>query len=309
MRSRRDEPMQRFVLLLFLVGLTGCVRNGAVPETRPVFFVAVEPHAYLLEKIGGDRIHVDVLVPTGVEPENYEATPQKMAALSKSRALFLTGMPFEEALVPRLRSLAKDTKFVDLREGLTLRTLELHGHAADHSTGHEHHADCSHDGLDPHIWFAPTILKKQAETILNTLIDLDPPGEKNYRDNYDKLLENIEENRTKIAALLESCRGETVFVFHPSYGYFCDEFGLKQRAIEFEGRDPKPQQLAEFRVEIRRLDGPPIIFVQPEFNESPAKAIAEATGAHTVQHSSLQRDVLRSMLTFAEAIAAKGTAE
>lgn len=292
-------PLFALISLLLIPFLTGCPRTA--PE-KPTFFVSVEPHAFLLDRIGGERIRVEVLVPAGVEPENYEATPQKMAALSRSRALFLTGMPFEETLTAKLASLAEDLSFVDLREGLTLRTLELHSHGDDEAA-HVHHAGCSHDGLDPHIWFAPTILKHQAGTVLKTLVERDPVGEDLYRENYQRLCNEIDTTRQHIATLLEPHRGETVLVFHPSYGYFCDEFELRQRAIEFEGRSPTAQQLSSLTAEVVREDCRPIIFIQPEFNESPALAIAEATGARTVVHSSLRRDLLQSMLDFAEEIA------
>ncbi len=304
--------MQRLLLLLFLllsVTLTGCFQERAASEakqTKPIFFAVVEPHAFLLEKIGGDRIHVEVLVPTGIEPENYEATPQKMAALAKSRAVFLTGMPCEKNLVPRLRLQTDTTTFVDLRDGLELRPLELHDHSADgHEDEHGHYAHEHHTEPDPHIWFALEILRKQAKTIYNTLVACDPEGKIDYGVNLTHFEYEIDNARVKIGRRLRPHKGETIFVFHPSYGYFCDEFGLKQRAIEFEGRDPKPQQLAELKALVERRERPPVIFVQPEFNESSARAIAEATGARTVRHSALQRDVLKSMSDFAEAIAAE----
>ena len=34
-------------------------------------------------------------------------------------------------------------------------------------------------------------------------------------------------------------------VFHPSWGYFANAYGLKQVPIEIEGKNPKPAQLKE----------------------------------------------------------------
>ncbi len=288
-------------------------RSDSESASKPVFFAVVEPHAFLLEKIGGDRVHVEVLVPTGVEPENYEATPQKMAALAKCQALFLTGMPFEKTLIPRLQSVAKNTRIVDLRDGLKLRTLELHHHADD---GHEHESDEHAESaeLDPHIWFSLEMLRKQANTVYQTLVACDPQGEHEYSVNLTHFEYELDLAYTPIMRFLKTRQGETVFVFHPAYGYFCDEFGLKQQAIEFEGREPKPQQLASIKATIDQLHadqskGKAVIFVQPEFNKSSAQALADATGAKLVRHSPLKRDVLQSMKDFAEAIAAGGEAQ
>lgn len=274
-----------------------------------------------MEHIGGHRVRVEVLVATGKDPHHYEATPKKIADLTRSRVYFRTGMPFEETLLEKLKSLAPKLKIVDLREGLALRIMELHSHGeaiserepnSDDrpiSTEHRHHLGCSHDGLDPHVWFAPEMLKIQAETVLKTLVELDPEGEAVYRKNYEIFREKLETLRASLEEKLSPCRGRTVFVFHPSYGYFCDEFGLKQRALEFEGKSPSPRQLAEIADEARtRFENEkikPVIFVQPEFNKAPAQAVAELIHGRLVEHSCLDRDVFQSMTRFADEIAAE----
>lgn len=308
---RSNKPVSVFPILflmtlsVMLTAASGCVKTPQGNDPRPVYAVSVEPHAFLLEKIGGDRIRIEVLVPPGKEPENYEAAPNTIMALARTRVLFRTGMPFEETLLPKLQEVAKDLRIVDLRVGLVLRSLELHSHGdapEETSTGHVHHAGCSHDGLDPHIWFAVTFLKKQAETILETLIQTDerPENADFYRRNFEKLIDEIETLRKELTEKLEPLKGRTVFVFHPSYGYFCDEFGLKQNAIEFEGKSPKPRQLAELIAQSRKEHRPPTIFVQPEFNQASAEAIAEATGGRIVVHSGLDRNILSSMRLFAD---------
>jgi zinc transport system substrate-binding protein len=252
--------------------------------------VVVEPFAFLVEQIGGSRVHVEVLVPPGKEPEHYQATPEKIAAMSRSRILFYTGMPFEKTLLPKLQRNAPNLTMVDLRTGLKLRTLELH-----------HHDECDGvhaDDIDPHIWFAPSALITEAATVLAALVEVDPDAQTFYRENYTHLVAEIETVQKQLADQLAPLKGQTVYVFHPSYGYFCDEFGLKQRAIEFEGKTPKPQQLAALVAETKQES--PVIFIQPEFNRSPAQALAEAVNGTTVIHSALERNVLKSIRRFTD---------
>lgn len=283
------KPFFLFFLLLFLCG--GCF-SSVGQDSRITVAVAVEPLAFLCEFIGGSRVHTVVLVPPGKEPEHYQATPEKIAAVSRCRILFCTGMPFEETLLPKLQANAQHLKIVDLRSGLKLRTLELH-----HRESGESH---THGGVDPHIWFAPSALKTEAGTMLAALIEIDADGAEHYRQNYEQLLERIGAVQEELAAKLASQKGQTVYVFHPSYGYFCDEFGLEQRAIEYEGKTPKPQQLAALAAQAKQERRPPLIFVQPEFNQGPAQALAEAVGGKIAVHSALERDVLKSMQHFAE---------
>ena len=49
-----------------------------------------------------------------------------MARLARSRLFFLSGFPFENALVSRLRSTMPDLAIVDTREGIALRDMEEH---------------------------------------------------------------------------------------------------------------------------------------------------------------------------------------
>ena len=273
--------------------LCGC--RPTEMETRLVVAVSLEPQAFLVDAVGGERVRSVVVVPTGREPENYQPTPEKVAALSKAKVWFQTGMPFETVLRPKLASLSSTMKFVDLRQGIPLRKLVLHTH--------DHTGCCDEDGNDPHIWLSPSALKTQTETILQTLIDLDPMGEPKYRLNAELLLEKIGETRLAITEILQPHRKEIVFVFHPAYGYFCDEFGLRQQAIEFEGKSPTASQLANLVAMTQQEKAPPTIFVQPEFNRAPADAIAEATGGGIVVHSPLERDVLANLLRLAEMIA------
>jgi len=278
--------------------LCGC--RPAETETRLVVAVSLEPQAFLVDRIGGDRVRsVVVVVPAGREPENYQPTPEKVAALCKAKAWFQTGMPFEMTLRPKLVSLAPTMKFVDLRQRVPLRKLELHTHVHNE----EHVGCCDEEGNDAHIWMGPSALKTQVETILTAFIELDPSGEPEYRLNTETFLGEIEETRLAIAEILQPHRGKNVFVFHPAYGYFCDEFDLRQHAIEFEGKSPSAKQLADLVALAKQEQEPPTIFVQPEFNRGPADAIAEATGGLCVVHSPLERNVLANMRQLAEMIA------
>ena len=99
---------------------------------------------------------------------------------------------------------------------------------------------------------------------------------------------------------LDPFRGKTIYVYHPTYGYFCDEFGLVQKAIEVEGKSPAPKILADW---IKSIQDEKVSFliVQPEFNASVSEKIREATGTKLLPHSTLDRDYF-GMLTKLAAI-------
>ena len=85
-----------------------------------------------------------------------------------------------------------------------------------------------------------------------------------------------------------------MYVFHPSYGYFADAYGLRQIAVEMGGKEPGARQLARL-IHRAKEDGVRVIFVQPQFSKSSARTIAEAIGGAVVPLDPLARDYLENL--------------
>ncbi|MGL4943158.1 MAG: metal ABC transporter solute-binding protein, Zn/Mn family [Thermoguttaceae bacterium] len=283
--------------------VVGCVasRTEAV-DGRLAVAVSIEPLAFLVREVGGDDVDVEVIVPAGRDPESFHPTPRTVSRLERSLIVFRLGFPFETTLLPKLPR-AATRHVVDLREGQTLHTAAVHSHAEhEHDSGG---AMCvSDDGSDNHIWLSPTCLLKMVEAIVRELSLLRPESADDFASRGASLAEQIKLCRDEIAAKLEPRRGETILVFHPAYRYFCDEFGLFQRAIEFEGRSPRPQEIAAWIDAATEKTASPVIIVQPEFSRSSAKAISEAIRTPLAEHSPLQYNVIESLRKLTDVITA-----
>jgi zinc transport system substrate-binding protein len=90
-------------------------------------------------------------------------------------------------------------------------------------------------------------------------------------------------------------------VFHPAFGYFGDAYGLKQVPVEIEGKEPSAQQLAAL-VRLARERDIKIIFVQPQFSDKSARAVAQAIGGAVLAMDDLGPDYLKNMTDIAEKI-------
>jgi zinc transport system substrate-binding protein len=259
----------------------------------PRVFVSILPQADFVERLAGGRVRVEVLVRPGQTPETYSPTPRQMARLAEARVFFTAGVPFEEALIPRIRASMKNLTVVDTLEGLRLREMEgEHEHAA----GDHHHGD-----KDPHVWLDPLLVRRQAETIRDALIALDPAGAGEYRANCAKLQEDLETLHAELTAALAPLRGREILVFHPAYGYFCAAYGLKQTAVEVEGKAPGARQLAAI-IERARAGGVKAIFVQPQFSQKTAATVASGIGASLVTMDPLARDYFANMRQMARRV-------
>jgi zinc transport system substrate-binding protein len=263
--------------------------SAGVSAAGPIaVFVGVMPQKFFVERIGGPRVSVESLVPPGADPHTYEPSPRTIMALAGARLYFKTGLPFEDAFLRKVAGTLPDLRIVDLREGVELLAVEETGpgdaeaHALDDGHGHEH-------GLDPHIWMDPVRAVRQAWTIRDALVALDPAGADAYRAGFEAFKSEAEALDRELQEYLEPVRGGTVFVYHPSFGYFTDRYGLRQHPVETGGGEPTPRQLQLLIGEARRL-GAKTIIVQPEFSKRGAETLASAIDGAVVAVDPLAYD-------------------
>jgi len=287
------RPLWLFLLVLAPLLLQPAQAQAAGPDAPLPVFVSILPQEYFVERIGGDRVRVEALVRPGQDPHTFAPTPQQMAQLAGARIYFRIGVPFENAMIPRLSRSIPNLRVIDLQEGMDLLAA-----TETRDDNHEHG-----DDLDPHTWLDPLLALRQAALIRDTLISFDPAGAKTYSANFDLLAADLKELDRTLRELLQPMAGRTIYVFHPAYGYFCRAYGLKQKAINPGGKQPGARQLARL-IEEAEADKVRFIFSQPQFSEKAASTIARSIGAAVVTLDPLARDYLANMHSIAAQLAA-----
>ena len=97
----------------------------------------------------------------------------------------------------------------------------------------------------------------------------------------------------QVCRALRPHAGQSFYVFHPAFGYFGDTYGLKQQAVESEGKMPAPRQLRAL-IKKAKAEQVRIIFVQPQFDQRTAEVVAGLIGGVAVPIDPLARDVLKN---------------
>ena len=303
---KNSSLLNRVLLVVFSLLLLPGVAHAA---EKVSVFVSILPQRYFLERIGGDAVEVSVMVMPGASPATYEPTPRQMAGLTRAKAYFSIGVPFEKTWLPRIEAANPAMTVVHTDEGIHKQPIGGHHHhegAADHEhADHDHagHDHGHHHGmLDPHIWLSPVLAKTMAGNICRGLSTVDPAHRAAYEANLEGLLRDIEALEGRMRAILDKVpANKRVFmVFHPSWGYFAKDFGLKQIPIEADGKEPSPRDLAKIVTEGRE-QGIDVVFVQPQFSDRSAKVIAAEMGARVVPLNPLAGDWADNMLRAAEA--------
>ena len=93
-------------------------------------------------------------------------------------------------------------------------------------------------------------------------------------------------------------------VFHPAWGYFANDYGLTQLAIEAGGKNPKPKQVMHLIHEAKE-ENVKAVFTAPEFSEATAKQIAKEVGVPVIKVSPLNPKWSQNLINLAKAIANK----
>ena len=256
-------------------------------------FVTILPLAGFVERVGGARVDVSVLVGPGQSPHGYEPTPRRIAELEGARIYFAVGLPLEETLLAKVRAARRDLAVVDLREGVPLLPMA--------EVDPDESAARGGARTDPHVWMDPRRVKTMAWTIARALSALDPANAAEYERNAAAFRAELDALDQRIARALAPARGKELLVFHPAFGYFADAYGLRQVAIQTGGREPGARRLAELIGEARRR-GVRVVFVQPQFSRKTARAVAQETGAAVVPFDDLARDYVANLDAMAEEV-------
>lgn len=259
-------------------------------------FVSIVPQKYFVEQIGGDRIDVQVMVKPGASPHTYEPKPRQMAALSKTRIYFAVGVSFEKVWLRRIAATNPRMAIVRTDQEIDKISMATHLHEekGDKDLHQEDEEHGEHRTLDPHIWLSPPLVKLQAKQILIALQKAAPSHGQEFENNYRRFITEIDRFDEQLRDILKGKKGLPFMVFHPSWGYFADAYGLKQIPIEIEGKSPKPAQLKEL-IEYSRKEGIKVIFVQPQFSSKSAKLIAGEIGGQLVFADPLAADWMANL--------------
>lgn len=279
---------------LFMV-LTWAAGVSAAVEV----FVSIAPQKWLVESVGKDLVHVEMLVKEGQNPHTFEPTPRQVAALSKAGIWFTLDMEFEQQLVRKVRAVAPGLRIVDMSRRVEKMAMVAEDHEHDGETT-DHHEEAQ---FDPHVWLSPRNLQLMAGTIADTLAEADPASAAVYKNNMEAAELQLSELDQQISRRLKPFKGASFYVFHPSFGYFARSYGLVQEPVEFGGKSPGPRRLSAL-IARARTEGVKVIFVQPQFDPKSAQAVAAAIGGEVVPLDALSEDVIANLETMTAKIEA-----
>lgn len=270
-----------FVLVLsILVSITGCGKSESQGKIKVA--ASIVPIGDFCERVGGDLVEVETMVPPGASPHTFEPTSSQVRFLSDASVFVYNGLGLEKWITDMVRKVGGEG-LVEVEASANIPSsdlIEVDGEREGEENGER---DRGNGVYDPHVWLDPNLAALQVEAIRDGFIDADPENEKKYRRNTDEYLGELEK-------LDEYVRGETStftkkkFVsFHPAFTYYASRYGLEQVEVieELPGKEPSAHEIADI-IDAMKEQGVQVIFTEPQFSPRAAEAIAAESGADVV---------------------------
>lgn len=290
--SRRQRALLREVerslalvgalLLAALVPSPARSSPSLEPATpRPVVVVSVPPLAWMVERLTGDAVELVVMLPATAEAETYEPTAQQMRSLADCRLYFAVGHPLfalEAAYVGPYLDRHHQVRRVSLAPAASPAAA-----AAGSGSGHD---------LDPHSWMSLRVLRRALPELARALVEMLPGAAAAIGGReraLDAELAALDAELGETLARATAARGRQFLIHHPALGFLAADYGLDQLALEHEGKDPSPVQLARLLAGAR-AGGARVILTTRGTPPRAAEVAARELGGRVVEVDPLARD-------------------
>lgn len=267
------------ILLALLLGLS----DFAYGKDMINVLTTTEDLKSITEAIGGAKVKVDSLAKGYQDPHFVAAKPSFMMKAKNADLFMVIGLEleigYEELIINGSRNQRiriGQPGYLDVSEGVNLLEVPTTT-KIDRSMGDVHPMG------NPHYWLDPENVKIVAYNIANRLSGLSPDNAQYFQENLASFDKKMDEKMTEWNKKMEPFKGKKIAIYHRSWPYFVDRFGLVI-ACELEpkpGIPPSPAHLKEV-IDIMKRDKVGVILMEVFYDENPAQFVAGQTGAKVI---------------------------
>ena len=270
--SRRLPPIRRAALAAALA-LFAC-NQGPAPSGQLLVVASIYPLYEFARQVAGSSAQVVSLVPTGVEPHDWEPSPQDLTRIRDARLFIYNGAGLE----PWVAKLVSDPNFSRALMVRATEGVQLLSAAPAEPSGSPPKVP-----PDPHVWLDPVLAQSMVETIRAALVKLDPAHSPAYAENARAFTAKLQALHQAFEAGLKDCARREVVTSHAAFSYLARRYGLT--VVPVMGlapeSEPTPAQLASI-VRFALEKKVKYIFFETLVNPRLAETLAREVGAQTL---------------------------
>ncbi|MEC1476843.1 metal ABC transporter substrate-binding protein [Bacillus haynesii] len=228
------------------------------------------------KQIAGDKADVDLLIPSTVEPHEWDPSPKDVQKIGESDVLVYNS-PYMETWEPSIeKSVGKNgPAFVKASKGIELMKGTGEEEEEHEESGHEH-------TYDPHVWLSPVLAQQEVKNITKALEKADPDNKDYYEKNRDAFLQKLQDLDQEYKSTLKDVPNKELITQHAAFGYLTKQYGLTQ--VPIAGLSPEQEPSAAKLAELKKFAQKhhiKTIFFEELASPKVAKTLADEIGAKT----------------------------
>ena len=272
--------MRRVAMVVVITGLVAVMLAGCSSDDRADGTVSVVATTTILgdlvHNVVGESAEVEVLMPVGVNPHDFQASAQQVAAVQRADLVVANGLGLEAGLHDVLEAATADgVRVWEVAPDIEPRPF------VEVVDDEEDHDDYGDGDLDPHFWLDPTRVALATDLLATKLGEAVPDVDWSVRaDVYTAELDSLDIRSTERLAFL--AQGDRKLVTnHLSIGYFSDRYGFEMIGTVIPGGEslanPSSAELASL-VEVIEREQVSAIFTETIEPDTLAQAVAAEVG-------------------------------
>lgn len=281
--------MQKGLLLigtvLLSVLLTACgsqEKKEASSNDKIQVMTTFYPMYEFTKQVVGNKGDVELLIPAGTEPHDFEPSAKDLAKISDSD-VFVYNSPELETWTDNLTDTidTKKTAIIQASKEITLMDDAAHDHeeAYEDHDAEEHEAHGHDHELDPHVWLDPVLAIKEVETIRDQLSKKYPDDKADFEKNAANYIEELKTLDKEYQVAFKDAKNKTFVTQHAAFGYLAKQYGLTQEAIAgiSPDQEPSPSRLSELEhyVDDHQVK---VIYFEENASSKVAETLSKETG-------------------------------
>ncbi len=226
---------------------------------RLVIYTTFYPLYDFTKKIVQDTADVEIIVPAGVEPHDFEPSLKQVADIHEAD-MFIYLDPCMEPWAEKLKDTLTQKEVIVVKAGAGIV-----------------------QNNDPHIWLDPILAKKLSHKIYDAIVMADKDNKDVYEQNMAKLDDMFDELDEVFKAELSGLVAKDIVTTHDAFGYLAERYGLNQIPITgiSPQQEPSPKKMAEL-VDICKQKGIKYIFTEALSSPKLSESLAEEAGVKTL---------------------------
>lgn len=248
------------------------IANGsAFAEVRVV--TSIKPLQLIAAEVQDGVGEPEVLVPAGSSAHSFSLKPSTVRDIQAADIVYWIGPDLESYLAKSITARSGKTVVIQNLPGLHIRHFGKehehanHGHEepVKHTAVRDDHDDQHRPGsVDAHLWLRPSNALVIAKQMATDLSAADPQNTARYQANFEAFNARLSEQDQRLKSRLAPLAAKPFFVFHQTFDYFEESYGLNHTGVLAIGGDVRPgaRHIAEMRAKLETA-GPSCLFSEP----------------------------------------------